>query len=40
MVDEFTYAAQSCPHERRAITRLERGARCCNPCYIATNLGD
>ena len=38
MVDEFDYAAQSWPHERRVITRLEWGAQGCNPRFIVTNL--
>ncbi len=38
MVDEFDYAAQSWPHERRLITRLEWGAQGCNPRFIVTNL--
>ena len=38
MVDEFNYAAQSWPHERRVITRLEWGEQGCNPRFIVTNL--
>jgi len=38
MVDEFNYAAQTWPHERRVITRLEWGAQGCNPRFIVTNL--
>lgn len=38
MVDEFKYAAQSWAHERRVITRLERGEQGCNPRFIVTNL--
>jgi Transposase DDE domain group 1 len=30
-VDEFSYAAQSWPHERRVIARLEWGEQGCNP---------
>ena len=38
LVDEFNYAAQSWPHERRVITRLEWGEQGCNPRFIVTNL--
>jgi hypothetical protein len=38
MVDECNYAAQSWPHERRVITRLEWGEQGCNPRFIVTNL--
>ena len=38
LVDEFSYAAQSWPHERRVITRLEWGEQGCNPRFIVTNL--
>ena len=38
LVDEFSYAAQSWPHERRVITRLEWGAQGCNPRFVVTNL--
>ncbi len=38
MVDEFSYAAKSWPHERRVITRLEWGEQGCNPRFIVTNL--
>jgi hypothetical protein len=37
-VDEFSYAAQSWPHERRVITRLEWSEQGCNPRFIVTNL--
>jgi len=37
-VGEFSYAAQSWPHERRVITRLEWGEQGCNPRFIVTNL--
>ncbi len=38
LVGEFDYAAQSWPHERRVITRLEWGEQGCNPRFIVTNL--
>lgn len=38
LVDEFRYAAQSWPHERRVITRLEWGDQGHNPRFVATNL--
>ena len=38
LVDEFSYAAQSWPHERRVITRLEWGEQGCNPRFVVTNL--
>jgi hypothetical protein len=38
VVDEFDYAAQSWPRERRVITRLEWGEQGCNPRFIVTNL--
>ena len=38
MVDEFDYAAQSWPYERRVVTRLEWGEQGCNPRFIVTNL--
>ena len=38
LVDEFRYAAQSWPHERRVITRLEWGEQGHNPRFIVTNL--
>jgi hypothetical protein len=38
IVDEFRYAAQSWPHERRVITRLEWGDQGHNPRFIVTNL--
>jgi hypothetical protein len=38
LVDEFRYAAQSWPHERRVITRLEWGDQGHNPRFIVTNL--
>lgn len=39
LVDEFSYAAQSWPRERRVITRLEWGQQGCNPRFIVSNLG-
>ena len=39
LVGEFDYAAQSWPHERRVITRLEWGEQGCNPRFVVTNLG-
>lgn len=38
MVDELSYAAQSWPHERRVITRLEWGEQGCNPRFVVTTL--
>ena len=38
LIDEFSYAAQSWPHERRVITRLEWGDQGHNPRFIVTNL--
>ena len=38
LIDEFSYAAQSWPHERRVITRLEWGAQGHNPRFVVTNL--
>lgn len=38
LIDEFSYAAQSWPHERRVITRLEWGQQGANPRFIVTNL--
>ena len=38
LVDEFRYAAQSWPHERRLITRLEWGEQRCNPRFVVTDL--
>jgi hypothetical protein len=38
LVDEFSYAAQSWPHERRVITRLEWGQQGHNPRFVVTNL--
>ncbi len=38
VVDEFRYAAQSWPHERRVITRLEWGDQGHNPRFIVSNL--
>ena len=38
LVDEFSYAAKSWPHERRVITRLEWGEQGHNPRFIVTNL--
>ena len=35
---EFHYAADSWPHQRRVITRLEWGEQGCNPRYGVTNL--
>jgi Transposase DDE domain group 1 len=38
LVDEFSYAAQSWPRERRVITRLEWGDQGHNPRFVVTNL--
>lgn len=38
LVDEFSYAAQSWPRERRVITRLEWGEQGHNPRFVVTNL--
>jgi hypothetical protein len=38
LIDAFSYAAQSWPHERRVITRLEWGEQGANPRFIVTNL--
>jgi len=38
LIDEFRYAAQSWPHERRVITRLEWGEQGHNPRFVVTNL--
>ena len=38
LVDEFSYAAQSWPRERRVITRLEWGPQGHNPRFVVTNL--
>ena len=38
LVGEFSYAAQSWPHERRVVTRLEWGEQGCNPRFVVTNL--
>jgi len=38
LIDEFSYAANSWPHERRVITRLEWGEQGHNPRFIVTNL--
>ena len=38
LIGEFDYAAQTWPHERRVITRLEWGEQGCNPRFIVTNL--
>jgi hypothetical protein len=38
LVEEFSYAAQSWPHERRVITRLEWGDQGHNPRFVVTNL--
>ena len=38
LIDEFSYAAQSWPHERRVITRLEWGDQGSNPRFVVTNL--
>lgn len=40
LVAEFDYAADSWPHERRVITRLEWGSQGCNPRFVVTNLQD
>lgn len=38
LIGEFSYAAQSWPHERRVITRLEHGDQGNNPRFVVTNL--
>jgi hypothetical protein len=38
LIGEFNYAANSWPHERRVITRLEYGNQGTNPRFIVTNL--
>lgn len=38
LIREFSYAAQSWPHERRVITRLEYGEQGTNPRFVVTNL--
>jgi hypothetical protein len=38
LIDEFPYAAQSWPHERRVVTRLEYGAQGTNPRFVVSNL--
>jgi len=38
LIDEFSYAAQSWPRERRVITRLECGEQGYNPRFVVTNL--
>lgn len=38
LIGEFSYAAQSWPHERRVITRLECGEQGYNPRFVVTNL--
>jgi hypothetical protein len=38
LVDEFSYAANSWPRERRVITRLECGSQGHNPRFVVTNL--
>jgi hypothetical protein len=38
LIGEFSYAAQSWPHERRVITRLEYGEQGTNPRFVVTNL--
>ncbi len=38
LIDEFSYAAKSWPHERRVITRLEHGEQGNNPRFVVTNL--
>ena len=38
LVDEFSYAAQSWPHERRVITRLAWSSQGHNPRFVVTNL--
>jgi hypothetical protein len=38
LIGEFSYAAQSWPHERRVIKRLEWGEQGHNPRFIGTNL--
>jgi hypothetical protein len=39
LIDEFTYAARSWPHERRVIARLEHDAHGANPRFVVTSLG-
>lgn len=38
LVDEFSYAAKSWPHERRVLTRLEWGSQGHNPRFVVTNV--
>jgi hypothetical protein len=38
LIDEFTYAARSWPHERRVIARLEHDAHGANPRFVVTSL--
>jgi hypothetical protein len=38
LIDEFSYAANSWPRERRVITRLEWGAQGHNPRFVVTKL--
>ena len=38
LVGEFSYAAQSWPHARRVVTRLEWGEQGCNPRFVVTSL--
>jgi hypothetical protein len=38
LIGAFSYAAKSCPRERRVITRLEYGEQGTNPRFVVTNL--
>jgi hypothetical protein len=38
LIDEFSYAARSWPHERRVIARLEHSAQGANPRFVVTSL--
>jgi hypothetical protein len=38
LIDDFTYAARSWPHERRVIARLEHSALGANPRFVVTSL--
>lgn len=38
LIDDFTYAARSWPHERRVIARLEHDAHGANPRFVVTSL--
>lgn len=39
LIDEFSYAAESWPHERRVVCRLEYADKGTNPRFIVSNLG-